>query len=446
MAAPPRPAVHLVSLGCARNQVDSEVMLGRLSAAGWRVDDDPGAADAIVVNTCSFIEDAADESIEAILEMAAFKHTGRCRRLIVTGCLPERYREEIVAALPEVDRFLGTGAFDKIVQALAETDTGALPACFLPDPDAVGLPAADLPRWRAPAPSAYLKIAEGCSRHCTYCIIPRLRGRQKSRPPAVLEAEARRLWADGARELVLVAQDTTAYGRDLTPAGHLADLIERLAAIDSGLWLRLLYGHPESIDDRIIAAVGRLENVCSYFDLPIQHASDAVLQRMGRGHTGNDLRELFARIRRQVPEASLRTTVIVGFPGESKADFAALIDFVAEVGFDHLGAFVYSDHPDLPSHRLADHVPAATARRRYQRLMALQQGISAARNRRHLHRTYPVLIESAPEPGLFEGRTMFQAPEVDGITTVRGEGVNVGRVCPVVIRDSLEYDLIGERG
>ena len=443
MTATGRPTVYLLSLGCARNQVDSETMLGRLAAEGWEVIQDPAAAEAIVVNTCSFIEDAANESIDAILEMAAFKDTGRCRRLIVTGCLPERYREEITTALPEVDHFLGTGAFDRIVAALGDNDPG-LPACFLPDPDAIAPAPADLMRWRPPAPSAYLKIAEGCSRHCTYCIIPRLRGRQKSVAPDTVEAEARRLLAGGVRELVLVAQDTTAYGTDFAPPGHLADLLERLAGVASGAWLRLLYGHPESIDERIIGAMGRLASVCPYFDIPIQHASDTVLRRMGRGHGGKDLRDLFARIRRQVPGASLRTTVIVGFPGETEADFETLIDFVDAVGFDHLGAFVYSDHEDLPSHRLSDYVPTTVARKRYQRLMALQQKISAARNRRHLDRIYPVLIESAPEPGLFEGRTMFQAPEVDGVTYVRGHGLAVGQVCPVVIRDTLEYDLMGE--
>ena len=418
-------------------------MLGRLVAEGWNVSQDPAAADAIVVNTCSFIEDAANESIDAILEMAVFKRTGRCRRLVVTGCLPERYREEIVTALPEVDGFLGTGAFDQICRAVGQTP-GGLPPCHLPDPDSVGFMPADSVRWRVPGPSAYLKIAEGCSRQCSYCIIPRLRGRQKSVPPQRLVAEANRLASQGVKELVLVAQDTTAYGRDLTPPAHLADLIQRLAAVDSKIWLRLLYGHPESIDERIVRTVGRLENVCAYFDLPIQHASDRILRRMGRRHTRADLQRRLDGIREQVPEAALRTTVIVGFPGETEADFELLLEFIERVGFDHLGAFVYSDHEDLPSHRLDAHVPAATARRRYRRLMARQREISAQRNRRHLGQIYPVLIETMSEPGLFEGRTMFQAPEVDGITYVRGEGITVGQVCPVVIEDALEYDLMGE--
>ncbi|MFA7425327.1 MAG: 30S ribosomal protein S12 methylthiotransferase RimO [Desulfosarcinaceae bacterium] len=434
-------AVHLVSLGCARNQVDSEMMLGRLAAAGWRIVDDPAAADAIVVNTCSFIRPAMDESIDTILELAEFKQKGRCRRLVVAGCLPERFREDIVAALPEVDRFLGTGAFDRIVEALAD-GARSKASCQLPDPDRIA-PTVGVLRWRAASPSAYLKIAEGCDRHCTYCIIPKLRGRQKSVPMEILVAEARRLAAEGVRELVLVAQETTAYGTDLDPPGHLSLLLRRLHAAVPDVWLRVLYGHPESIDQRIIAAVGELPGVCAYFDLPVQHASDRILQRMGRRQTGDALRGLMAKIRRDIPDAVLRTTVIVGFPGESDADFQTLMDFVREVKFDHLGAFVYSDHSDLPSHGLDHHVPAATARRRRDRLMRLQRDISRSALQRHQGRTCEVLIETAPEPGLYEGRTRFQAPEVDGMTYVRGEGAAVGQIRRVTIEDSLEYDLMG---
>jgi ribosomal protein S12 methylthiotransferase len=434
-------AVHLVNLGCARNQVDSERMLGRLAAAGWRIVDDPTVADAIVVNTCSFIRPAMDESIDTILELAQFKRTGRCRRLVVAGCLPERFREEIVSALPEVDAFLGTGAFDRIVETVRDaTQSGAV--CQLPDPDRV-VPAAGVPRWRDPSPSAYLKIAEGCDRHCTYCIIPKLRGRQKSVPMETLVDDARRLAAQGVRELVLVAQESTAYGADLVPRRHLGDLLRRLHTAVPDVWLRVLYGHPESIDAGTIAAVGELSGVCAYFDLPVQHASDRILRRMGRRQTGDALKALMAQIRRRIPDAVLRTTVIVGFPGETGADFDILMDFVRQVGFDHLGAFVYSDHPDLASHRLDGHVPAATARRRRDRLMRLQRDISRAALERYRGRTVEVLVEAAPEPGLCEGRTRFQAPEVDGVTYVRGEGATVGRVFPVTIQDTLEYDLTG---
>jgi ribosomal protein S12 methylthiotransferase len=436
--------VYLESLGCARNQVDSEEMLARLGGAGWEVIPEPEEADAIVVNTCSFIESAADESIAAILALAAFKTTGRCRKLVVTGCLPERYREATAEELPEVDVFLGTGAFDRIVSAL----TGELPAgrCLLPDPDI--LPAGpSLTRASTVPHAAYLKIAEGCSRSCTYCIIPRLRGRQRSRPRDSLLAEARHLAAAGAKELTLVAQDSTAYGTDLTPSCGLADLLADLATTLPEVWIRVLYGHPLSIGDEVLAAVAEGDNICPYFDIPIQHSSTDVLRRMGRGHDRETLVGLFDKIRRKVPQAILRTTVIVGFPGETEADFDDLMAFVAALRFDHLGVFTYSDAEDLASHRLADPVPQAVARERHDRLMARQREISGRNLERFGGRRLRVLVEEEEEPGLWVGRTMAQAPEVDGVTYIRSDSdaaVPIGRFVTVRIVDTLEYDLIGE--
>lgn len=434
--------IHLVSLGCARNQVDSEGMLGRLALAGWRITEAPDDADVIVVNTCSFIESAAEESIDTILAMARYKTEGVCRALIVAGCLPERYGEAIGRELPEVDLFLGTGAFDRIVEAAS----GVLASerCILPDPDAAAPPDPDAPRVQTLPHSAYLKIAEGCSRTCTYCIIPRLRGRQKSRPAEEIVAEARRLVAAGTRELILVAQDSTAYGRDREGGPGLAELLERLSEIDDGIWIRVLYGHPESIDDGIIRTMALRPNICSYFDLPVQHASDGVLRRMGRNHTRSDLFRLFERIREIAPEASLRTTAIVGFPGETDRDFKALLSFVEAVRFDHLGVFTYSDAEDLPSHRLDGHVPHATARKRHDRLMARQRDISEEKNAGYLGRTLTVLVEESPEAGLFLGRTAFQAPEVDGLVYIHGRDLPIGRFASVTITDTLEYDLVGE--
>ena len=434
--------IHLVSLGCARNQVDSEGMLGRLTQAGWRISEAPDDADVIVVNTCSFIESAADESIDTILALARYKTEGVCRALIVAGCLPERYGEAIGRELPEVDLFLGTGAFDRIVAAAS----GALAKerCILPDPDAIVLSDPDAPRVQTLPHSAYLKIAEGCSRTCTYCIIPRLRGRQKSRPAGEIVAEARRLIAAGTRELILVAQDSTAYGRELEGGPGLADLLGRLSEIDGGIWIRVLYGHPESISDDILRTMALRPNICPYFDLPIQHASDRVLRRMGRRHTQSDLFRLFDRIREIAPGASLRTTAIVGFPGETDRDFKTLLSFVEAVRFDHLGVFPYSDAEDLPSHRLDGHVSAAVARKRHDRLMARQRDISTEKNARYLGRTLDVLVEESPEAGLFLGRTAFQAPEVDGLVYIRAPDLPIGRFAPVTITDTLEYDLVGE--
>lgn len=433
--------IHLVSLGCARNLVDSETMTGKLREAGCRSVADPEDADVIIVNTCSFIETAANESIDTILALAEFKKSGSCRRLIVTGCLPERYREEIVDALPEVDAFLGTGAYDRILEAVREDFR--FPAIMLPDPDAIGMDHAGTARDVSTGHAAYLKIAEGCSRHCTYCIIPKLRGRQKSRRPEDILAEAQKMAASGIRELTLVSQDTTAYGQDLDNSIHFADLLTRLARALPDTWIRFLYGHPESIVPAVWQAVADHPSICPYFDIPVQHASDSVLQRMGRHYGRKDLVRLFADIRSAVPDASLRTTVIVGFPGETDADFDDLMDFVREIRFDHLGVFTYSDAEDLPSHRLGDPVPAAVARRRHNRLMAAQKKISMKNNRKHLDKVHPVLVESLLEKGVYMGRTRFQAPEVDGITMIHADRLKIGEVIEVRITDTLEYDLIG---
>jgi len=447
--------IHLVSLGCARNLIDSEIMLGRLLRTGADIVDDPGDAEVIIVNTCSFIDSAADESIDTILELAKYKKNKSCRRLVVTGCLPERYREDIVAAIPEVDVFLGTGAFDRIVEAVdGYLDTAG---CILPDPDSVVLSSADATRARSAPHMAYLKIAEGCSKHCTYCIIPKLRGKQKSRSLKDIVSEACDLVRDGAKELVLVSQDTTAYGKDLPAGTGLAQLLDALANIPVAresiicgvpevekFWIRFLYGHPESIDESVLRTVAQYANICSYFDIPIQHASDPVLKRMGRNYSKADLYRLVDRMRSLVPEAAIRTTIIVGFPGETDQEFKNLLQFVEDVRFNHLGCFMYSDSEDLPSHRLAGHVPEAVAKERYNMLMSTQVDISSGYNRRYVGRSIPVLIEEQLEANLFVGRSAFQAPEVDGLTYVRSKQLQTGCISGIRITDALEYDLAGE--
>ncbi len=438
--------VYLESLGCAKNRVDSERMLGQLAAGQHALTLDPAEAELIVVNTCGFIESAVQESIDTILELAHHKTEGLCRRLVVAGCLPERYREELADALPEVDLFLGPGAFAQIGEAVhpgfGERVT------VLPDPALGSLGSAQDPRLLSTFPSVYLKIAEGCDRRCSYCIIPRLRGPQRSRPLDDLLTEADLLAARGARELVLVAQESSDYGQDLTPTADLAQLLESLAPRIPDLWLRVLYGHPASLSATMIRTMARYPNVCPYFDLPIQHASDAVLKRMARGYGQADLRRLFERIRRIIPEAVLRTTVITGFPGETGADFNILLDFIQEIGFDHLGVFAYSDGDDLPSHRLSGPVDQALAEDRRNRLMALQQTISRRRLARWLDRRLAVLIESVPEVDEALGRTMGQAPEVDGVTRVAmGQAVqppSPGQVLSIRITRVGDYDLYGE--
>jgi ribosomal protein S12 methylthiotransferase len=444
--------LYFESLGCARNQVDSEIMMGRLKKAGWNLTDDPAAAETIVVNTCSFIEDAVQESIDVILELAGYKKEGICNRLVVAGCLPERYREEILQSLPEVDVFLGTGAFDQIVKAAAEAQFSH--QCLLPDPDLISDREKDSPRDLILPHLAYLKVAEGCSKTCTYCIIPKLRGRQKSRPPGDIISEARGLLEAGVKELVLVAQDTTAYGKDLTPAANLSRLVDDLAVIGAddqwGIakpWFRVLYGHPESIEDSFIDTVASHPNLCPYFDIPIQHVSPGILNRMGRRYNRDELYRLFDRIRAQVPAAVLRTTIIVGFPGESNKDFDQLLKFIEDVKFDHLGVFVYSDSDDLASHRLSDHIPGAVATGRYHQLMSAQSEISSGNNQKYIGKTLKVLVEEFLENQLFAGRTNFQAPEVDGISYINTEQspfkLKIGSFTDMRVTDAMEYDLMG---
>ncbi len=434
--------LYLESLGCARNLVDSENMLGQLVNSGCKITKDPRQADVIIVNTCGFIEAAINESIDTILALAENKKKGLCRKLIITGCLPERFRDGISKALPEVDLFLGTGAFNEIVDAVEGSQL--YPRCFFPDPDMAKPQGPDEPRELGSSVSAYLKIAEGCSRHCTYCIIPRLRGKQKSRQPEDIMAEAQSLVSSGIRELVLIAQDTTLYGKDLKEDTGFGQLLGMLSGISDDIWIRFLYGHPESITATVIKTVANHQNLCPYFDLPVQHVSSHLLKKMGRTYTRKELYDLFNNIRNSVPNAVLRSTMMVGFPGETDKDFKALLDFVKDIRFDHLGAFVYSDSKDLPAHKLAEHVPEQIARERFDRLMSCQSDVSLKNNQKHVGRVYRVLLEEKPEENLFVGRTIFQAPEVDGITYIHSAQLTVGDMVSVKVTDAYEYDLYGE--
>lgn len=435
--------LHLVSLGCVRNLVDSEVMLGMLAKAGWSTTQDPEKANIIIVNTCSFIESAINESIDTILELAKLKQISNCKKLIVIGCLPERFREEIVSALPEVDFFLGTGAFDEIVHAAAGGLTD-ISRCLLPDPNLAPLQPQNVPRIHSSPYIAYLKVAEGCDKGCTYCIIPRLRGKYRSRPFEDIIAEARFLILSGVKELILIAQDSTCYGKDLNPSVDLSMLIESIANISQDVWIRILYGHPESITGSFIKTVAIHGNICSYFDIPIQHASRAVLKKMGRKYSRDDLSRLIAKIRSVDNNAAIRTTVIVGFPGETDKEFQQLLEFIQEIKFDHLGAFIYSDSKDLPSHRLSGHVSEKDAKERYDLLMLSQAKISLENNRKRIGEVVKVLVEEKGKNNMFSGRSAFQAPEVDGVTYINSDRLQAGCFVYVKITDALEYDLIGE--
>ena len=435
--------IYVETLGCARNQVDGEMMVGQLASSGFDVVTDPETADLILVNTCGFIEPAIDESIDTILYFSELKQAGRCRYLMVAGCLPQRFGEDMVPDLPEVDLFVGTGALHQVPDLIRDLSAG--PKTCFPDPARLNFTNYDTIRANDPkSPYAYVKIAEGCDKHCTYCIIPKLRGPQKSRPAAEIEKEVRQLVGRGIKEIVLVAQETSFYGRDLKTGDNIAELAARLSGVSDNIWIRLMYGHPESMDDRLIKTIADHDNICPYFDIPIQHASDPVLKRMGRLYTSKDLVALFDRIRSLLPQAVLRTTVITGFPGETPGDFKKLMQFVNSVRFDHLGVFAYSDFEDLPSHGLGNHVSAKTAQKRADTLMASQRDISSRRLGKYLDRRLTVLIEETPEPDVRIGRTMFQAPEVDGIVYVRSTTLDTGTFAKVKITDTLEYDLIGE--
>jgi ribosomal protein S12 methylthiotransferase len=441
--------VYVETLGCSRNQVDSEVMLGKLLAAGHTQADDPDRAQVIVVNTCSFISSAADEAVDTILEMAAYKQSGVCRRLIVTGCLAQRYKNDpgLTQSLPEVDAFLGTGACEQIV-AVVEDKTVS-PLILFPDPNARGFADLSVDRALSGTPYAFVKVSEGCNRHCTYCIIPVLRGRQRSRPLDDICADALALVKKGVKEIILTAENTTDYGRDLPDGKVFAQVLETLsrqmAALNPNVWIRVLYTHPESLTRQIVSTVKAHDNICAYYDVPIQHADTLMLRRMGRPYSREQLKNLFAMIRETDPDAALRTTVITGFPGETDEMFNTLMAFVREIRFDHLGVFTYSDADDLPSHVLKGHVPEDVAQVRHDTLMAAQADISLQINQGHVGETYTVLVEENPEPGLYTGRTMFQAPEVDGVTFVYSKGLAIGSMVQVKITDGYEYDIAGEK-
>jgi ribosomal protein S12 methylthiotransferase len=437
--------IHFVSLGCPRNLVDSEIMIGRLLEGGHALVSDEGEADCVVVNTCSFIEPATSESVDVILEMGNWKKQRQGRRLIVVGCLAQRYGLDLSETLPEVDTFLGTGAFHRIVGAVEGSMGDERMA--LPPPAAIPVQDLSLPRFlTTPAHTAYLKISEGCSGRCTYCIIPTLRGPQKSRPMGEILDEAGALAAQGVKELVLVGQDTMAYGEDLGRRGHLKALLEALTRIPDLFWVRILYGHPDRATESLIETIASNAGICSYLDIPVQHISEPILRAMGRRHDSRAIFKLFERIRATVPGISLRTTVMVGFPGESDDDFERLLDFVETIRFDHLGAFVYSDNPDLPASALKGQVSGAVKLERFDRLMSRQLEISSDLNRNRIGKTFPVLVDGFSEEheAVLTGRTYFQAPEIDGVVTVHEGEVTPGTLINVLITDAGEYDLEGK--
>ena len=431
----------LQSLGCPKNLVDSEMMLGLVVRDGAEIVLDPQAADVLIVNTCGFIGDTKKESIDTILELAKLKEADPSKRLIVTGCLVQRYGADLQSGLPEVDAFLGTGDFDRLPDLLA--------ARRPPDASAYGgaahmLPDLSIPRVRTGQFfSAYLKVSEGCDHTCSFCIIPKIRGRHESRSIESVVAEAEALVADGVIELNLIGQDLTAFGRDRRDGSSLARLLRALVNIRGLRWIRLLYNYPRDVTDELLETIAGEEKVCSYVDMPLQHISDRMLRRMRRERSGADVRRLIQRIRERVPEVALRTAFIVGFPGESDADFAELSQFVSETHFERVGVFRYSREEGTLAATLDGQVPEPVKRRRFDALMRTQAAISAAANRALIGRERPVLVCGEDEQGRLHGRLPSQAPDIDGVMYLRGEAP-AGSIVRAQITGAQTYDLEGD--
>lgn len=436
--------VLFVSLGCDKNLVDSEVMLGLLEDGGYQIVDDETEADVIVINTCCFIHDAKEESIQTILEMAEYKKTGNLKALIVTGCLAQRYYKEIGTELPEVDAVLGTTAYDRICDVIKETLAGK-GSVTLGDLDA--LPLQETRRLVTTGGHyAYLKIAEGCDKHCTYCIIPKLRGRYRSVPVERLVKEAEELAGQGVKELILVAQETTLYGKDLYGEKSLHRLLKRLCQISGLKWIRILYCYPEEIYDELVRVMKEEKKICRYLDLPIQHASDAVLKGMGRRTSKKQLKEMIGRLREEIPDITLRTTLITGFPGETKEQHKELLEFVDEMEFDRLGVFTYSPEEDTPAAEMPGQIPEEVKEERQAELMELQQEIAFARAETMEGQEILVMIEGkVADENVYVGRTQKDAPNVDGLIFINTDREMMsGDFARVKVTGALEYDLIGE--
>lgn len=435
--------ILFISLGCDKNLADSEEMLGLLTAGGHEITDDETQADAIVINTCCFIKDAKEESVETILEMAEYKKTGSCHALIVTGCMAQRYQKEIIEEVPEVDAVLGTTSYGDIVKALEEAVAGNhfeefRDIDYLPDTGSKRV-------LTTGGHFGYLKIAEGCDKHCTYCIIPKLRGKFRSVPMERLIAQAEDMAEQGVKELILVAQETTVYGKDLYGKKSLHILLKKLCEIRGIRWIRILYCYPEEIYDELIETIRDEKKICHYLDIPIQHASDRILKRMGRRTSKQELIDIVGKLRKEIPDIVLRTTLITGFPGETEEDHEELKEFVDEMEFDRLGVFTYSPEENTPAAEMADQVPEEVKEERRDELMELQQEISYDRGQDRLGQELLVMIEGkVADESAYIGRTYGDAPKVDGYIFVQtGELLMTGDFAKVRVTGALEYDLIG---
>lgn len=437
--------ILFISLGCDKNLVDSEVMLGLLHKAGFALTDDEREADVIVVNSCCFIGDAKEESINTILDMARYKEIGVCKALVVTGCLAERYKEEVLTEMPEVDAVVGTSSYDHIVEVVQSVLEHHIHTQTFESIDVT--PARTANRLVTTGGHyAFLKIAEGCDKHCTYCVIPQVRGHYRSVPMEDLLAEARNLVDGGVKELILVAQETTLYGVDLYGEKTLPKLLRELAKIPGLVWIRIQYCYPEEITDELIQTIREETKVCSYLDIPIQHASDSILKRMGRRTTESAIREMIAKLRHEIPDLALRTTLISGFPGETEEDHETLMRFIDDMEFDRLGVFTYSQEEDTPAAAMEDQIPEEVKKERRAEAMELQQEISLEKCQDMIGRTVLVMIEGkVADENAYVGRTYRDAPGVDGYIFINtDQELMSGDFVHARVTGALEYDLMGE--
>lgn len=435
--------IALESLGCSKNLVDAEIMLGMLNKDGHQLVGDCQDADVVIVNTCGFIEDAKQESIDSIVRYAELKNEGIIKYLLVSGCLAQRYTEELLESIPEIDAIVGTGSYDKITEVVDNLPEDKEKVIRMDD---INFSFDEtLPRYVSTPPYlAYLKIGEGCDNNCTYCIIPKLRGKYRSRDIEELIKEAKTLKENGVKELVVIAQDTTVYGIDLYGKPALAELLERLAKLEFD-WIRVLYSYPEGISEEIVDVVAKYDNICSYFDIPMQHASNRILKLMNRKTSREELKSKVEMIRSKISDAVIRTTFIVGFPGETDEDFEELMEFVEEMQLDRMGAFKYSREEGTPADLLPNHVDEDTKKERLERLMMLQQGISEERNQENLGKTLKVLIEDRVDETLFIGRSQKDAEDIDSVVYVEtSEDLQIGEMVDVTVEIAYEYDLKGK--
>lgn len=435
--------IFMSTLGCAKNLVDSEMMIGALKSKNYEQCQDIIDADIAIVNTCGFIESAKEESINEILELSQYKEKGQLKHLIVTGCLAQRYSEELLKEIPEIDIVLGTTSFDMIIEKVVELESGIKNSLIT---DINKHIKEEMPRsLLTDNYTAYLKIAEGCDNHCTYCIIPKLRGKYRSRKQEDILKEARNLAKNGVKELIVIAQDTTKYGIDLYGEKKIAELLRSLNEIEELKWIRILYSYPEDVDSEFVKAVKESEKVLPYFDIPVQHANDRILKLMNRKTTQTQIKENIARIRAEIPEASIRTSIIVGFPTETEEEFEQLCQFVEEVKFDRLGVFAYSQEEDTPAAILEGQLEEEIKLDRRNRLMEIQQKVSFEKNQAFVGRTLEAIVEECADEGIFEARTYRDMIEIDGLVFIHTDkSLRKGQFVKVKITDALEYDLIGE--